>query len=79
VVDGFGLGFRVPLLVISPYALRGHIDHELGEFGSMSHFIENLFSLTPLTGRDSNIGDLSSDFDFTQQPRQPDVLPAVHC
>jgi phospholipase C len=79
VVDGFGLGFRVPLLVISPYALQGHIDHELGEFDSMSHFIENLFGLTPLTGRDSNIGDLSSDFDFAQRPRPPDVLPAVRC
>jgi phospholipase C len=79
VVDGFGLGFRVPLLVISPYALKGHIDHDLGEFGSMSRFIENLFGLTPLSGRDAKIGDLSNDFDFTQRPRPPDVLPALHC
>ena len=40
-VDGFGLGIRVPLLVISPYAKNGVIDHQVGEFSSVLRFIED--------------------------------------
>ena len=74
-VDPFGFGIRVPLLVISPYALRGAIDHHLGEFSSVLRFIEDNWHLRPLTARDRAARNLSYDFDFTQDPRRPDPLP----
>jgi phospholipase C len=76
-VDRFGLGFRVPLLAISPYALRGHIDHHWGEFSSVLRFIEDNWGLSNLTKRDANAGDLSYDFSFTQRPLAPDPLPSI--
>jgi phospholipase C len=74
-VDDFGLGIRVPLLVISPYAKKGEIDHRLGEFSSVLRFVEASWGLTQLTHRDRDARDLSYDFDFTQEPRPPDPLP----
>jgi phospholipase C len=74
-VDDFGFGIRVPLLVISPYALKGVVDHRLGEFSSVLRFIEDNWRLGRLTGRDRSAKNLSYDFDFTQEPRPPDPLP----
>jgi len=74
-VDDFGFGFRVPLLVISPYARRGHVDHRLGEFSSVLRFIEDNWGLSQLTHRDRRAGNLSYDFDFKQELRPPDPLP----
>jgi phospholipase C len=74
-VDDFGFGIRVPLLVISPYAQRGLIDHHVGEFSSVLRFIEDNWNLGQLTPRDRAARDLSSDFDFAQRPRPPDPLP----
>ncbi len=74
-VDDFGLGIRVPLLVISPYAKAGVIDHHVGEFSSVLRFIEDNWGLTQLTGRDREADNLSYDFDFTQGPRRPSPLP----
>ena len=74
-VDAFGFGIRVPLLVISPYAQRGKIDHHLGEFSSVLRFIEDNWHLRRLTARDRAAKNLSYDFDFTQKPRRPDPLP----
>jgi phospholipase C len=74
-VDDFGFGIRVPLLVISPYALQGEVDHHLGEFSSVLRFIEDNWDLRQLTPRDRAAENLSYDFDFTQKPRRPDPLP----
>ena len=74
-VDRFGFGFRVPLLVISPYAKAGNIDHHEGEFSSILRFIEDNWSLGQLTARDRSATDMSYDFDFAQQPMPPDPLP----
>jgi phospholipase C len=74
-VDEFGLGIRVPLLVMSPYARQGFIDHDTGEFSSVLRFIEDNWGLPQLTHRDANTVDLSQAFDFSQQPRPPDPQP----
>ena len=74
-VDDFGFGIRVPLLIISPYAMQGEIDHHLGEFSSVLRFIEDNWGLRKLTPRDRAAENLSYDFDFTQKPRRPDPLP----
>jgi phospholipase C len=74
-IDKFGLGIRVPLLVISPYAKRGFIDHGHGEFSSVLRFIEGNWKLPHLTKRDRETRGLEDDFDFALSPRPPDPLP----
>jgi len=71
-IDKFGLGIRVPLLVISPYAKRGLIDHHHGEFSSVLRFIEDNWGLRHLTHRDGEAGNLGWDFRFASPPRAPD-------
>jgi phospholipase C len=68
-VDEFGLGFRVPCLIISPYARTGFIDHVQNEHASVLKFIERQFGLASLSTRDGAANDLSEAFDFTQPPR----------
>ncbi|MEX0833155.1 MAG: alkaline phosphatase family protein [Actinomycetota bacterium] len=74
-IDRFGLGFRAPLMVISPYAKKGFIDHEPGEFSSVLRFVEDNWGLGQLTGRDREANNLTQHFDFSQEPREPDPLP----
>jgi phospholipase C len=88
-VDEQGYGLRVPGLVISPYAKQGFIDHQTLSFDAYVKFIEDDFlggaRLDPQTdGRPDprpdvredapQLGDLTADFDFTQQPRPPEIL-----
>ena len=89
-VDAQGYGLRVPGLVISPYAKRGYVDHQTLSFDAYLKFIEDDFlggqRLAPETdGRPDPrpdvrenariLGDLRNDFDFSQQPRPPLLLP----
>jgi|RhiMetdeSRZDD1v2_1073273.scaffolds.fasta_scaffold188797_2 phospholipase C len=78
-VDLYGLGPRVPTLIISPWAKRGAIDHTTLEFASVLRFIETVFDLPPLTSRDANSDDMLSAFDFTQPPQAPLILPQQNC
>jgi phospholipase C len=90
VVDANGYGMRVPALVISPYAKRGFVDHQTLSFDAYLKFIEDDFlhgqRLNPKTdGRPDPrptvrenvkiLGDLRKDFDFSQAPRAPLLLP----
>jgi phospholipase C len=77
--DDFGLGIRVPLLVISPWVKGGTIDHRLGEFSSILRFIEDNWGLSQLTHRDKQANDLVHNFDFQQTPVQPLILPRRQC
>jgi phospholipase C len=74
-VDRFGFGIRVPMLILSPYAKQGFVDHTLGEFSSVLRFIEDNWGLSQLTHRDQQARNLTEAFDFTQSPRSPDPLP----
>jgi phospholipase C len=65
-VDNMGLGFRVPLTVVSPYAKRGHVSHVQHEFGSLLSFMELLFGLPSLQTRDAFSDNLEDCFDFSQ-------------
>ncbi len=78
-VDPFGFGFRVPLLVISPYAKPGYVDNHAGEFSSVLRFIEDNWGLNQLTNRDTNAHNLAYDFNFQQSPLPPDPQPLKHC
>ncbi len=90
VVDQNGYGLRVPGIVISPYAKKGYIDSQTLSFDAYVKFIEDNFlgsqRIDPKTdGRPDprpdvrenapQLGDLMSDFDFSQSPRPPEVLP----
>jgi phospholipase C len=81
----YGMGFRLPLIIISPYAKPGSIFHEQSEQASIPHFIERIFgathSLSELdpAARDGQANDLLNAFDFTQQPLPPLVLTPRVC
>jgi phospholipase C len=74
-VDSYGLSFRVPALIISPYAKAGYLDHTIYDFESTLKFIEWRFNLPPLGVRDANANNLLNAFDFKQKPLLPDIIP----
>lgn len=68
--DNDGLGFRVPLLVISPYAKQGYVSHVPYEHGSILKFVEDQFGLGRLAASDARANSPEADcFDFSQSPR----------
>jgi phospholipase C len=88
-VDQNGYGLRVPAMVISPYARKGFIDHQVLSFDAYVKFIEDDFlgghRLDPRTdGRPDprpdvredapQLGNLIKDFDFHRKPRPPLIL-----
>ena len=89
-IDANGYGLRVPSLVVSPYAKQDYIDHQTLSSDAYLKFIEDDFlggaRLDPKTdGRPDprpdvrenapQLGNLANDFDFTQPPRKPLLLP----
>ena len=66
IYNSYELGFRVPLIVISPFAKRAYVSHVTHEFGSILHFIESNWQLGSLGYTDARADDLSDCFDFTQ-------------
>ncbi len=90
VVDQNGYGLRVPGVVISPYAKHSFIDHQTLSHDAYLKFIEDIFlneaRIDPKTdGRPDSrptvredvsvLGNLLSDFDFSQLPLRPLILP----
>jgi len=73
-VRGAQLGFRVPALMISPYARRGHIEHTRLDYTSVLRFLEDNWGLTPLTPRDRTAASIADGFDFTRPPRAPALI-----
>ena len=63
-----GLGYRVPLIVVSPYAKPGYISHGQHEIASTLHFIEATFGLPSLGLADKRADDLSDMLDLSQPP-----------
>ena len=66
VIDNMGPGFRVPLIVVSPYAKHGYVSHQVYETASFLTFIEKNFNLPNLGTRDATANDLSDCFDYSQ-------------
>jgi phospholipase C len=81
----YGLGFRLPLLVISPYAKKGFIFHEIADQASIPRFIEKVFGATKTlsqmdpAAQDGQANDLFGAFDFNEQPLAPLVLQTRGC
>jgi phospholipase C len=65
--DAMGLGFRVPLIVVSPYARRGYVSHVTHEASGILKYMEEVFNLPSLGTRDVKADDFSDCFDYTQK------------
>jgi phospholipase C len=66
--SGYVYGFRVPMVVISPYAKPAYISHVTHDFGSILKFVETTFNLPSLGYADAPADDLSDIFNFNQTP-----------
>jgi phospholipase C len=85
--NSYEYGYRVPIIVISPYGKPNYVSHQQNDFGSILLFIEEQFSLgqiNPSVGYADSyaLGDLSDFFNFGQgaakfQPIKPDVGPEI--
>jgi phospholipase C len=70
-VDYDGLGYRIPLIIISPYSKKGYVSHVQYETSSVLKFIEDNFGLARLAASDARAADPAADaFDFTKRPRK---------
>jgi phospholipase C len=78
-LDQFGLGPRVPLLIISPYAKPGYISHTAYDHTSVLKFIETRYGLQPLTSRDAAANNILDSFDFNAPPQPPLILQPRTC
>ncbi len=74
-VDAMGLGFRVPLIVVSPYARHGYISHTVHEPSGFLRYAEESFSLPSLGQRDAAADDFADCFDYTQTPQPYVQIP----
>ncbi|MBV8371954.1 MAG: hypothetical protein JOY69_01720 [Candidatus Eremiobacteraeota bacterium] len=71
-LNHYELGFRVPLVVISPYAKHGYVSKVPHEFGSILAFTEETFGIPKgaLQATDERADDLKDAFNFGQKPRR---------
>ena len=73
-VDRFGYGFRVPALLVSPFARHHHVDHTVLDFTSILRFIEDNWALPSLKGRVATANSIAPAFDFSAPPRRAEFI-----
>ena len=74
-LDTMGLGPRVPLLIISPWARKSYVSHTRYELSSILSFLERLYGLPSLTHRDKKARSMFDAFNFQRaKPRNPLIL-----
>lgn len=61
-------GYRVPLIVISPFTKKHYVSHTVADSTAILKFIETRFNLPSLTARDAAQPDMTEFFDFTDAP-----------
>ncbi len=69
VYNSYELGFRVPMIVIGPYARAHYVSHTQHEFGSILKFVEQTFNLGSLNTTDVRADNLADCFTFNHRPR----------
>jgi len=74
---GYVYGFRVPLIVVSPYVRAQYISKQQHDFGSILKFIAGTFGLPSLGYADSAADDFSDCFDFNQTPLTFQKIPSA--
>jgi phospholipase C len=70
-------GFRVPMIVVSPYAKRGYVSHTVTDATSILRFVEARFDLPAMTARDANAEPTFDMFDFQHPDFSVPPLPTV--
>jgi phospholipase C len=78
IYNSYEVGFRVPMIVISPYAKRKYVSHEKYEFDSILRFIEDTFELGSLHTTDDRAQSIADCFDFGAPPRAFERIPAKY-
>jgi phospholipase C len=73
-----GLGFRVPMIVVSPYVAPNTISKTPYEFASILKFVEQNFALPSMHTTDERATSIVDMFNFTQQPRPFVTIPSAH-
>jgi phospholipase C len=68
-------GYRIPLVVVSPYAKQNYVSHTVADYTAMLKFIETRFNLPPLNKRDAAQIDMTEFFDFTNPPGMTPPTP----
>jgi phospholipase C len=81
-IDFFGDGPRIPLLVISPHAKKGYVDHTYYDHASILKFIEHNWGVPPLSKRSRDnlpnpIHDKSSPYVPTNRPAIGDLMNLI--
>ncbi len=61
-------GYRVPLIVVSPYAKKNYVSHSVADLTAILKLIETRFNVAPLTKRDAAQIDMTEFFDFANPP-----------
>jgi phospholipase C len=74
-----GYGFRVPAIIISPYARAGYVDHTMYSYSSILHFAERVLGLPSMGASDRTAADMLKSFDFHQKPLKPLPLQERSC
>ena len=75
-LDYAGLGIRVPMIVVSPFAKSGYVSHTQYEFGSIIRFVEDNWSLGRLGTTDTRANSMGDMFSFSQKPRKFTTIPS---
>ena len=70
-------GFRVPLIVISPFAKKNYVSHTVADYTAILKFIETRFGLPNLTQRDAAQMDMTEFFDFVNVPWKTPPSPPL--
>src|SRR6478735_858838 len=76
-VDSNGYGYRVPALLVSPFARQGYVDHTPLDYTSMVSFIRTNWDLQPLAARDASAQTFMDAFDFANPGRPPVFLAST--
>jgi phospholipase C len=76
--DGFRrYGFRVPSVIISPYAKQDYVSHVVYDHTSVLAFLEKKFNLPALTKRDANANDLLDFLDLNAMAKKQPTFPEL--
>jgi len=76
------MGFRIPSVIVSPYARRGHVDHTQWGFESILKMIRYRFGVAPLVKRDAYARNIARAFDWQSKalidvPKLPDPVNVI--
>src|SRR3954447_4667638 len=67
-----GMGVRVPMVIVSPYAKAGFTDSNVASFSSVIAYVERIYgTLPPLSTRDQDAYAYAQSFNYNQAPLAP--------